>query len=126
MIDFANGSFVKLSPVNVQEVGQGVAELLVPGEQVLQAFKALRDYVVFTDKRLLLIDKDGMVGSKAEYLSIPYRSIVRFSVETAGTFDMESELKLWLSGTAEPIQKPFKRGADILGIQRVLAAGILR
>ena len=66
------------------------------------------------------------MGSKAEYLSIPYRSIVRFSVETAGTFDMESELKLWLSGTAEPVQKQFKRGADILGIQRVLAAGVLR
>ncbi len=121
-----DGLMGNASEVDLPKLQQELGPLLVPNERLETAFRILRDLLVFTDKRLLLIDKDGMVGSKAEYLSIPYRSIVRFSVETAGTFDMESELKLWLSGTAEPIQKPFKRGADILGIQRVLAAGILR
>lgn len=121
-----DGLMGNASEVDLPTLQQELAPLLVPGERLETAFRVLRDLLVFTDKRLLLIDKDGMVGSKAEYLSIPYRSIVRFSVETAGTFDMESELRLWLSGTAEPLHKPFKRGADILGIQRVLAAGVLR
>lgn len=98
MMDFANGSFVKLSPVNPAEVGDGVAELLVPGEQIRQAYKAMRDYVVFTDKRLIAVNVQGMTGKKKDFTSLPYSKIQAFSVETAGTFDLDAELDLWFSG----------------------------
>jgi len=99
--------------------------LLADGEQVVRAFKIVRDMFVFTNKRLLLIDKQGMTGKKAEYHSIPYRSISHFSVETAGTFDGDAEMKIYISSNPNPIEREFKRGADIIGVQRTLAQYLL-
>ena len=80
----------------------------------------------FTDRRLLLIDKQGITGRKVDYHSIPYRSISHFSVETAGTLDMDSELKIYISSNPTPIEREFKKGTDIIGVQRMLAEAVLR
>ena len=90
------------------------------------AYKLIRDLIVFTNKRLLLIDKQGMSGKKVEYHSIPYRSIVHFSIETAGTFDLDAELKIWLSGSSVPIQKKFNKTLNIYKVQSVLAEYVMR
>src|SRR5215211_1746046 len=82
--------------------------LLLPEEPVEVAFKVVRDLFVFTDRRLIFVDKQGLTGRKVEYLVIPYRAITSYSIENAGTFDMDSELKLWVSGRQEPIQKTLK------------------
>jgi Bacterial PH domain len=124
MIDFANGSFVKLSAVNVSEVGAGVSDLLIPGEQVLQAFKAMRDYVVFTDKRLIAVNVQGMTGKKKDFTSLPYSKVQAFSVETAGTFDLDAELDLWFSGLGK-VHLEFKGNADIRGLAQLIAGYVL-
>jgi Bacterial PH domain len=99
---------------------------LVPDEQVVKGFRIIRDLFIFTDKRLLLIDKQGLTGRKAEYHTIPYKSISHFSVETAGTFDMDAEMKIYISGNMTPFEREFKRGADIKGVQKTLAQFILK
>jgi len=124
MMDFTNGSFVKLSAVHVSEVGDGVADLLVPGEQVLQAFKAMRDYVVFTDKRLIAVNVQGMTGKKKDFTSLPYSRIQAFSVETAGTFDLDAELDLWFSGLGK-VHLEFKGRSDIRQLGQLIAANVL-
>ena len=62
-----------------------------------------------------------MTGKKVEYHSIPYKSITHFSTETAGTFDLDAELKIWVSGADLPITKNFKKGNSIAEIQKLLA-----
>jgi hypothetical protein len=99
---------------------------MVEGEIIVKAFRIIRDLFIFTDKRLLLIDKQGITGKKAEYHSIPYKSISHFSVETAGNFDMDAEMKIYISGNPTPIQREFKRGTDIVGVQKILAQFILK
>ncbi|CAM5501135.1 PH domain-containing protein [Streptomyces atroolivaceus] len=96
------------------------ARLLGHGEQVHAAYLLIRDTILFTDRRLVLIDKQGMTGKKVEYHSVPYRSITHFAVETAGTFDLDAELKIWVSGSPTPIQKTFTKGVDIYEVQAVL------
>lgn len=123
-MDFKNGSFVKLSPVNPAEVGPGVGQLLVPGEHVLQAFKAMRDYVVFTDKRLIAVNVQGMTGKKQDFTSLPYSKIQAFSVETAGTFDLDAELEMWFSGLGK-VRLEFKGTADIRQIGQLIAHYVL-
>src|SRR5215207_6155772 len=91
------------SEINAQELQKDLAATLIEGETVVKAFKLVRDLFIFTDKRLLLIDKQGISGKKAEYHSIPYKSISHFSVETAGTFDMDAEMKIYVSGNPTPI-----------------------
>jgi hypothetical protein len=100
--------------------------VLVDGETILRAFKTVRDIFVFTEQRLILIDKQGLTGKKVQYLSLPYRSITRFAVETGGTFDRDAELRIWISGDPHPLQREIRKGADILSVQRTLARHVLR
>ena len=90
------------------------------------AYQLIRDYFVFTDKRFVLVDRQGVTGSKVEYHSIPYRSILHFSIETGGAFDLDAELKIWISGSAVPIQKQFNKKLSIYEVQAVLASYVLR
>lgn len=112
------------SAADTEELQKELEQVLAPAEQVEKGFKVVRDLWVFTDRRLILVDKQGLTGSKTEYLSVPYRSITRFSIETAGTFDAEAELRIWVSGGGEPILKQFRKNSNILEVQRVLAARI--
>ena len=84
--------------------------LMAEAEQIEAAFSFVRDMIVFTDRRLILINKQGMTAKKVEYRSIPYRSIVMHSLETAGHFDLESDFNLWLAGQAAPIALKLGRG----------------
>ncbi len=120
------GLFGNASEVDIKSVQKHLEDLLVEGEQVVKAFRVIRDMFVFTDKRLILIDKQGLTGKKAEYHSIPYKSISHFSVETAGTFDMDAELKIYITGNMNPIEREFRRGADIKGVQQTLAQYIMK
>lgn len=114
------------SAVDPEAMGREFARILAPGERVERAYKLVRDLFLFTDKRLILVDKQGLTGKKVEYRSVPYRAVVQFSVETAGTLDLESELKLWLSGSAAPVELTLSRGVDVHEVQATLAAYVLR
>ncbi|HEV7319329.1 MAG TPA: PH domain-containing protein [Ensifer sp.] len=114
------------STVDPADLNRRLDGVLIEGEQAQLAFKVIRDFFVFTQYRVILVDVQGMTGSKVDYVSIPYRAITRFSVETAGTFDMDSELKIWVSGSSAPIGKTLKKGTDVRGIQRALATAVLR
>ena len=124
MIDFTNGSVFKLSPANPQEIGPQVVELLIPGEQIVASFKSVRDFVVFTDKRLVAVNVQGITGKKRDFTSLPYSKIQAFSVETAGTFDLDAELDLWFSGMGK-VRLEFKGQVDIRGIGRMIAGYVL-
>jgi len=105
---------------------QEYAKLFAADETVALAYKLVRDVIILTNRRLVLIDKQGMTGRKVEYMSVPYRSITRFSVETAGTFDLEAELKIWVSGATAPIEKTFSKHVDVYALQAQLAAFVGR
>ena len=121
-----HGIFGNATEVDVKSLQKDFDALLVEGEKVVKGFRITRDLFIFTDKRLILIDKQGFTGKKAEYHSIPYKSISHFSVETAGTFDMDAEMKIYISGNMNPIEREFKRGTDITGVQKTLAQFILK
>ena len=118
--------FGNASEVDAKALQKDMDALLTDGEQVIRAFKVIRDLFVFTDKRLILIDKQGITGKKADYHSIPYKSISHFSVETTGTFDMDAEMKIYITSNPIPIEREFKRGTDIIGVQKTLAQLVLR
>jgi hypothetical protein len=114
------GLFGNAHTIGPAEAQRDYARLLGPGEQVHAAYQLIRDTILFTDLRLVFIDKQGVTGRKVEYHSIPYRAISHFAVETAGTFDLDAELSIWLSGSAQPIQKTFTKGVDIYEVQAIL------
>jgi hypothetical protein len=102
-------------------------QLLIDEEEIELGFKLVRDTFIFTNKRLILVDIQGITGSKTEYKSISYKSITRFSVETGGTFDLDAELKIWISGEAQAsIKKQFNKSVNVYEVQKVLAHHVLR
>lgn len=120
-----DGVLGNASKIDATKIQAEFAQILAPGEKVEHAYQLIRDYFVFTDKRFVLVDKQGITGSKVEYHSIPYRSITHFSIETAGTFDLDAELKIWITGGGM-LQKKFNKQLSIYEVQAVLAAYVLR
>lgn len=103
------------------------AQLLSANEHIEIGFKLLRDTFIFTDKRLILVNKQGLTGRKTEYLSIIYKSISRFSVETAGTFDLDAELKIWISSEQQPsVARRFNKSVNVYEVQQLLATHVLK
>ncbi|WP_209331748.1 PH domain-containing protein [Lunatimonas salinarum] len=103
------------------------SKLLIEDEQIEIGFQLIRDTFIFTTKRLILIDKQGVTGRKTEYLSVTYKSISRFSVETAGTFDLDAELKIWVSSEQSPsIAKKFNKSVNVYEVQQLLAKHVLK
>lgn len=113
--------------VSQEELIKKYGQLLTDGEEIELGFKLLRDTFIFTNKRLVLVDIQGLTGSKTEYKSITYKSISRFSIETAGTFDLDAELKIWISSEVQPsIRKQFNKSVNVYDVQKVLAHHILK
>jgi hypothetical protein len=112
--------------VSQEELKKNYGQLLIDGEEIELGFKLIRDTFIFTNKRLILVDVQGLTGSKTEYLSVAYKSISKFSVETAGTFDLEAELKIWISSETIPsIKKKFNKSVNVYEVQNVLAHHVL-
>lgn len=124
MIDFQNGTYVKLGAVDPQSLAGELESLLVQGEQVHLAFKGMRDSVVFTDKRLISINVQGLTGKKRDYTSLPLSRIQAWSVETAGTFDLDSELELWFSGLGK-VRLEFKGNVNIRHLSQLIGHHVL-
>lgn len=112
--------------VNPDDLVKQYGALLINGEQIELGFKLIRDTFIFTNKRLILIDKQGITGNKTEYKSIVYKAITRFSVETAGTFDLDAVLNICVSNETIPsIQKQFNKSVDVYQVQKILAQHVL-
>lgn len=120
MIDFTNGTFAKLKQVDPNTVIKDIQPLLVTNEQVLSAYKGIRDYVVFTDKRVISVNVQGMTGKKKDFSSLPYSKISAFSVETAGVLDMDSELEMYFSGLGK-VKFEFSGQSNIVQIGQIIA-----
>ena len=114
------------SEVNIAKIREEFQPMLVPGEEIEKAYKVIRDMFVFTNKRLILVDKQGITSSKVDYLSIPYTSIIKFSKESAGLLDMDADLKIWVRGEAVPIKKQFGKDNNINEVYQILSRHILK
>ncbi len=112
--------------VSQEDLLKKYGQLLIDKEEIEMGFKLIRDTFIFTNKRLILVDVQGITGSKTEYKSITYKSITRFSIETAGTFDLDAELKIWVSSELQPsIVKQFTKSVTVYEVQKVLAHHVL-
>ena len=113
------------SEVTIENVSKEFEPILVEGEIIEKAFKLIKDMFIFTNKRLILVEKQ-LVGTKVDYMSIPYSSIQKFSKESAGILDLDAELKIWLRSEATPIVKQFgKGGNNINEVYQILSKHIL-
>ena len=124
MIDFKNSDFLKLSPVSDTTYASVIAPMFDPGEEIVGSFQTNRDGVVFTNKRIITINVQGITGKKKDFTSLPYSKIQAFSIETAGVLDLDSELELWFSGLGK-IRLEFVSRANVTEICRMISMNVL-
>ena len=120
MIDFKNGSFLKLKKTNGKENAALINPLLVDEEWIVSEYQTIRDFVVFTNKRIIAVNVQGLTGKKKDFTSIPYSKIQVFSVETAGVLDLDSELDITISGLGT-VRFEFIGTSDIVQIGKLIA-----
>ena len=124
MIDFENAKFLKLRAVEGKTFASTLALMFVQGEYIVQAFQTVRDGVVFTNRRIFAINVQGVIGKKKDFTILPYKRIQAFSIETAGVFDMDSELQLWFSGLGQ-VTFEFSSNANVTEICRLISENML-
>lgn len=124
MIDFNNSAFFKLKKVADSTMAGAISGILIPGENIIGTYKGVRDYVVFTDKRVISVNVQGLTGKKQDFTSMPYSKISVFSVETAGTLDLDSELEMYFSGVGK-VKFEFSGSCDIVEIGRIIGEFVL-
>lgn len=124
MIDFKNGSVFKLKKTGRFNNEKLIAPLFVSGEQFLGEYQALRDFVIFTNKRAIAVNVQGMTGKKKDFTSLPYSKVQLFSIETSGVLDLDSELELYFSGVGK-IAFEFTGESDIVTIGKAIGEYVL-
>lgn len=124
MIDFSNGSVIKLSKSKEPKHADAVSSLLVPGEHIVSEYSGVRDFVTFTNKRIIAVNVQGITGKKKDFTSLPYSKIQAFSIETAGTLDLDSELEMYFSGLGK-VKFEISGRNDIVEIGKMISEIIL-
>ncbi|OOV87710.1 PH domain-containing protein [Oceanospirillum linum] len=124
MIDFKNSSVFKLKPIDISDAREDFQKFLIDGESILAAFKTVRDQVIFTNKRVIAANVQGITGSKVDYTSLPFSKVNAFSVETSGTFDLDCEIELYLSEVG-CVRFEIKGTFDIVRFNRTISEYVL-
>ncbi len=113
------------SEVDIGAVGSALANVLVEGEEVRYAYRLLRDPIIVTHHRLILLDKHGLSGRKQEVSSIPFAPVTRFSKENEGRLNRDAELRVWIRGEAGPLTFTFRHHRSVDDIYLVLSRAVL-
>ena len=125
MIDFNNASFIKLNIVGNDDFSSQIMPILIDGETILSSYKGIRDGVVFTNKRIIAVNVQGITGKKKDFTSMPYSKIQVYSVETSGVFDIDSELELWFSGVGK-VKFEFTSNSNVSEICKSISNFVLK
>ena len=111
-------------PVEIGTSRKRYDGFLLDDEEVRQEFKGIRDAMIFTDLRMIVIDPQGMIGRKVSLTSIPWKTITAFSVENSGALDLDAELKVCGSGFGI-CEVEFSKGTDIRAVQEFVNTKVL-
>lgn len=124
MIDFDDSSVFKLKPIDNDDAREDISLFLIDGEEIFSTFKTIRDQVVFTNKRVIAANVQGITGSKVDYTSIPYSKIQTFSIETSGSLDLDCEIQLYISAVGK-VTFEIRGSFDIVTFNRLISQHVL-
>lgn len=123
MMNFSKDSVFNLKQIEKEEINKNVFALLLDGEEIISGYKTIRDQVVFTTKRIITVDVQGVTGKRQELFTLPYSKIQYFGVQTVGFAELipDAELALFFSNGNKAVFE-FKGHCDILEIGKIISA----
>lgn len=121
MIDFNNdGFYSRLKKVDLNSFDKIVQDFIITDEEIVGAYQSIRDGVIFTSKRIIAINAQGVTGKKKDFTNIPYNKITTFSLETSGVFDLDSELEIYISGVGK-VKFQFTGSTNVKEICKIIS-----
>lgn len=127
MINFNSNSAWNLKPIDISSVNADVTNLLIDGEVIAAAFKTVRDQLVFTNKRIISVDVQGITGAKKSFSSMPYSKVQYFSIQTPGLAELIPDAELYLMFSSGFTAKfEFKGNVNIKEIGKMISEYVLR
>lgn len=125
-IDFNKNSVFNLTPITPQDLDKDVREILIDGEKIACAFKTVRDQLIFTNKRIISIDVQGITGKRKSYSTLPYSKVQYFTIQTPGFIELFPDSELFLMFTnGFTATFEFKGKVNIAGIGRMISEFVL-
>lgn len=125
-INFNQNSAWNLKPISVESIRGEVNGLLINGEEAVMAFQTVRDQLIFTNKRIIAIDVQGITGKKKSYSSMPYAKIQYFAIQTPGFLEAFPDSELFLMfNNGFTAKFEFKGNVDIGIIGRMISEFVL-
>lgn len=126
MINISKDSVFNLKPIDLSEVRAEVNALLIEGEQAVAAFRTVRDQLIFTNKRIISVDVQGITGRRKSYSSLPYSKVQFYGIQTPGLIELvpDSELELVFSN-GFTAHFEIKGNCNILEIGRMISEFVL-
>ena len=125
-INFNQSSVFNLKPIPVESIRNDVTGLLIEGEGPVMAFQTVRDQLVFTNKRIISIDVQGITGKRKSYGSMPYSKIQYFEIQTPGFVEIVPDSELFIMFTNGFTAKfEFKGSVDIGYLGRIISSYVL-
>ena len=120
MVDFKNNtSIFKMDEGRRDTFDKTITQFYVRGEETVACYKAFRDYMIFTTRRIIIVNVQGLSGKKRDYSSIPYSKIQAFSVRTAGMLDIDTDVDLAIAGIGL-IHLEFTAGTNVGKLLRII------
>ena len=113
------------SEMTLEEVQEKIGGFLCDCEKIHRGYQLTRDFFIFTNKRVIIIDVQGMTGKREEYHSIPYKSISHYAISTAASLDTDAELKIYIGSARDPLIKQFNKKVDIHEVEKTLSEFII-
>lgn len=125
-ISFNTNSVWNLKPIALESVRNEVTGLMIQGENPVMAFQTVRDQLVFTNKRIISIDVQGLTGKRKSFGSMPYAKIQYFSIQTPGFLEIFPDSELYIMFTnGFTATFEFKGSVDIGFIGRMISQYVL-
>jgi hypothetical protein len=127
MINFNKNSVFNLKPIELSNVRNEVQAFLIDGEEILNAFKTFRDQVIFTNKRIISIDVQGITGKRKSFSTLPYSTIQFFEIQTEGFMEIFPDSELYIQyANGFTAQFEFKGNVDICKIGKLISTYVLK
>lgn len=87
MMEFPEKPMDNLIRIKEKELCKNAQALLLETEMVIGAYKTVRDQVVFTSRRIIMVNMQGVTGTRQEIFVLPYREVLHYGIQTAGFGD---------------------------------------
>lgn len=121
-INFNEDSVWNLRAIKPESVRADVNGLLIGGEVIVSAFQTVRDQLVFTNRRIIAIDVQGVTGKRKSFTTLPYSKVQFFTIQTPGFMELFSDTELLLMFSNGFTAKfEFRGSVDIGQISRVIS-----